>query len=355
MSLEGKLKDFGIADILQLLAQQQKTGILLVERQTESAEIYFFNGQVIETRSSRHSDRLGEMLVRGGYVTRQQVEAALDRQGDTFDYLGGILVRDELIQHDVLQQALLTQMFETFFDILQWRDGQYKFIPEKFKKKGVLENIPGIQSILLDVLRMIDEWPEIAKVIHSFDMLFVLNEGHSPDDIEIDELPVYQLIDGKRSVQEIVDGSLMGRYAACKILVELLQDGIIKPAGRKTFGVPEKSHTVLDILFGPAAYALLLVVCLAVSLYAPSGFPASILPSAFRDGHRPHAIDLYGIIIQQRRIAYGLEAFYFQHAAYPRSLSELINAGLIPAGLPTDIFSYASDSGRYELRHKDTQ
>ncbi len=77
MSLEGKLKDFGIADILQLLAQQQKSGLLLVERTSESAEIYFLNGLVIETRSSQHSDRLGEMLIRGGYVTREQVNAAL--------------------------------------------------------------------------------------------------------------------------------------------------------------------------------------------------------------------------------------------------------------------------------------
>ena len=97
MSLEGKLKDFGIADILQLLAQQQKSGILLVERTGESAEIYFLNGLVIETRSSQHSDRLGEMLIRGGYVTREQVDAALAHQGDTFDYLGKILVRDGLL------------------------------------------------------------------------------------------------------------------------------------------------------------------------------------------------------------------------------------------------------------------
>ena len=88
MSLEGKLKDFGIADILQLLAQQQKTGLLLVERKTESAEIYFLNGLVIETRSSQHSDRLGEMLIRGGYINRQQVDAALAHQDDAFDFLG---------------------------------------------------------------------------------------------------------------------------------------------------------------------------------------------------------------------------------------------------------------------------
>jgi len=349
MSLEGKLKDFGIADILQLLAQQQKTGILLVERQADSAEIYFLKGLVIETRSSQHSDRLGEMLIRGGYVTRQQVEAALDRQGDTFDYLGGMLVRDGLIQNEVLQQALLTQMFETFFDILQWRDGQYRFITDKFKKEGVLENIPGIQSLLLDVLRMIDEWPGIAKHIPSFDMIFELTEGHTPDDIEIDELPVYQLIDGRRSVQEVVDGSLLGRYAACKILVELLQDGIIKPAGRKVAGPQEKRHNIFDFILGPGAYALLAGLLITVSLYLPTGFPSSILPIVFSHEQSLRSMAFYGAHMRCQRFRYGVEAFYCMNSRYPQSLAELVATGLVPAGVRTDVFSYAEHGTRYEL------
>ena len=301
MSLEGKLKDFGIADILQLLAQQQKTGMLLVERKTESAEIYFLNGLVIETRSSQHSDRLGEMLIRGGYITRQQVDAALAHQDDTFDFLGKILVRDGLLQREVLQQALLTQTIETFFDILQWRDGHYKFITEKFKKGGVLENIPGVQSILLDVLRMIDEWPEIQKIIPSFETVFELKEGHTPDDIEIDELPVYQLIDGRRSVQEIVDGSLQGRCAACKILAELLHDGIIKQATSKEIGAPEQYHSMIDTIFGPGAYVLLILTIFG-AFFLPTEFPSSILPMVFRQNRMESPVDLYRVTLDQQII-----------------------------------------------------
>ncbi len=347
MSLEGKLKDFGIADILQLLAQQQKTGILLVERRNESAEIYFLNGLVIETRSSQHTDRLGEMLIRGGYVTRQQVEAALDRQGDTFDYLGRLLVRDGLIQHEVLQQALQTQMLETFFDILQWRDGQYRFITDKFKKEGVLDSIPGIQSILLDVLRMIDEWPAIAKVIPSFEMVFTVAEGHSPDDIEIDELPVYQLIDGRRSVQEIIDGSLLGRYAACKILAELLQDGIIRHAGRRETGPQTKRISPVSIVFGSGAYALLAVLLIA-AFALPTGFPATVLPIAFSRPHQDLTVE-YVDRMHLRRITWGLEAFYLQNGRYPGTLSELADAGLIPARMVSESTRYSVVGSYYQL------
>jgi len=348
MSLEGKLKDFGIADILQLLAQQQKTGILLVERQTESAEIYFLNGLVIETRSSQHTDRLGEMLIRGGYVTRQQVTTALDRQGDTFDYLGKLLVRDGLIQHEVLQQALKTQMLETFFDILQWRDGQYRFITDKFKKEGALDTIPGIQSILLDVLRMIDEWPAIVKAIPSFEMVFTLADGHTPDDIEIDELPVYQLIDGRRSVQEIVDGSLMGRYAACKLLAELLQDGIIRHAGRKETSRQSRRLSLAAIVFGPGAYVLLAAL-LVLATILPTGFPATALPLLFSSSDQTRFVDSCVEQMHMRRITFGLEAFYLKNNHYPLALSELADNGFVPACMLPESIRYSADGLHYRL------
>jgi len=349
MSLEGKLKDFGIADILQLLAQQQKSGILLVERTSESAEIYFLNGLVIETRSSQHSDRLGEMLIRGGYVTREQVDAALAHQGDTFDYLGKILVRDGLLHPEVLQQALLTQTIETFFDILQWRDGHYRFITDKFKKEGVLKNIPGIQSILLDVLRMIDEWPQIQKIIPSLELIFELAEGHTPDDIEIDELPVYQLIDGKRCVQEVVDGSLLGRYAACKIMAELVQDGIIKLGASRPKRPPEQYRSFRDIFLGPGAYVLLLSILLIIALYLPTGFPTSILPIVSTQNQKQSHIDSYFLWIEQQRVRYSLEAFYCKNARYPISLMELVNTGLISTDMLSANLRYVNHGRYYSL------
>ncbi len=348
MSLEGKLKDFGIADILQLLAQQQKTGTLLVERASESAEIYFLNGSVIETRSSQHTDRLGEMLLRGGYVTRQQIDSALDHQGDSFEYLGKILVRDGLIQQEVLQQAVLTQTIETFFDILQWLDGQYRFITDKFKKEGVLKNIPGVQSILLDVLRMIDEWPEILKVIPSLELIFELIEGHASDDIELDELPVYQLIDGRRTVQEIVDGSLLGRYAACTILVELLQDGIIKLGASKATLAPEQYSSIIDRVLGPGVY-LLLPLFLMAALFLPTGFPSSIMPAVVGHNYSQSHLAACFDSLDLQRTQYALEAFYCKKAQYPQSLMELVSSGLISADGISETVHYVKKRMHYEL------
>ena len=47
MALEGTIKDFGLADILQLIGIQRKTGILVLEREGENVELKFLDGNVV--------------------------------------------------------------------------------------------------------------------------------------------------------------------------------------------------------------------------------------------------------------------------------------------------------------------
>ena len=44
MALRGTLKDFGIADILQLIGHQQKTGTLSVKNRDQEVQIHFLDG-----------------------------------------------------------------------------------------------------------------------------------------------------------------------------------------------------------------------------------------------------------------------------------------------------------------------
>ena len=196
---------------------------------------------------------------------------------------------------------------------------------------------------------MIDEWPQIQKVIPSLELIFELAEGHTPDDIEIDELPVYQLIDGRRCVQEIVDGSLLGRYAACKIMAELVQDGIIKLGASRPKSTPEQYRSFRDIFLGPGAYVLLLSTLLIVALYLPTGFPSSILPIVSSQNQKQSHIDTYFLWIEQQRVRYSLEAFYCKNGRYPLSLMELVNTGLISTDMLSASLRYVNHGRYYSL------
>ncbi|RMD78699.1 MAG: DUF4388 domain-containing protein, partial [Lentisphaerae bacterium] len=93
MALQGSFQDFGLPDIFQLISLQRKTGILTVRSEHEVIRIVFYQGHIIEADSEprRFEDRLGQVLVRTGQITQEQLDQALEQQRKTLKRLGLVL------------------------------------------------------------------------------------------------------------------------------------------------------------------------------------------------------------------------------------------------------------------------
>src|SRR5256884_9851307 len=87
MALSGTLKDFGIADILQLIGHQTKTGRLTLKTGADEVEVFFVDGNVVfaseKARDSR--DLLGSLLLRAELVSKERLDEALAIQQRTLN------------------------------------------------------------------------------------------------------------------------------------------------------------------------------------------------------------------------------------------------------------------------------
>ena len=348
MALEGTIEEFGVADILQLAAQQQKSGVLLVQKGDEQAEVFFLDGEIAETRSTHPRIRhpLGEMLVRARLLSEDGLKRVLEKQRNSYEYLGQILVREGLINRENLERAILAQIYETFYDILQWRKGTYRFIPQKVTVDHGLSPMLSLQSILLDVLRMIDEWPDIEKTISSFSVVFRPAAEKIPGDLDDEELLVYNLVDGTNTVREIVDQSLMGRFTACKVLAGLFDRGCIAPASagpsrKKAPRGPSYRQAVR------AASCLGLAAVLAALLFLPTGFPGTALPLLDPAAQGRQYFDGFLTTSISRKLETALEMYRFQKGTYPGDVAELAAAGILDGD---DVQSCADRSISYSLQ-----
>src|SRR5687767_12400830 len=94
MALKGTLKDFGIADIFQLIGQQGKTGVLHLKSKDEEVHISFHEGNVVRAEhvGRKKKDLLGHMLLRADLITEKQLEEALEEQKRTLKRLGDVLI-----------------------------------------------------------------------------------------------------------------------------------------------------------------------------------------------------------------------------------------------------------------------
>jgi hypothetical protein len=174
MALKGTLKDFGIADIFQLISHQSKTGVLHLHSKNKEVRISFVNGDVVRAESTtrKKRDLLGAMLVCAEAISEAQLEQALEIQKRTLKRLGHILIERGFLQKEELKQFTHLQTTETVYKLFNWETGTYAFEAEEVAyDKETVEPIRS-ENVLMEGFRMVDEWPMIRKKITSYEMSF---------------------------------------------------------------------------------------------------------------------------------------------------------------------------------------
>ena len=76
MALEGDLSIFRLPDILQVIAQQQKTGILTVQGESDILAVSFHQGKVVAADALNQSfeEMLGEVLASQGVISPERFQ-----------------------------------------------------------------------------------------------------------------------------------------------------------------------------------------------------------------------------------------------------------------------------------------
>jgi hypothetical protein len=246
MALVGNLRDFSLADFLYLVDRGYKTGRLTVKRADDAATLYFEKGKLVyATQYSRH-ERLGEMLVRMGRITEEQRDHALQLQQGPYagKPLGSVLVELGYISEEELLRHVRTQLEETVYRLFTWPDGEFRFdagalvAPEE-----VLINITlGVENIIMEGVRRIDEWSRIRDRIPSTDMVvkFVDQPSEKAKGVNLtpDEWRVFARINGKDSIISIAERTGLGEFDVCRIVYGFISAGLVEVVKEKAIPPP---------------------------------------------------------------------------------------------------------------------
>jgi tetratricopeptide (TPR) repeat protein len=235
MAIEGSLQDVALPDICQLLSMGMKTGCLSLTDRSNFGYIYFAKGRVTHASVLNRPDRLGELLVRNGIISRADLSAAMQAQGhEKGQRLGELLVRRGALTQEQLQRFISLQIEEAVYHLFTWNQGSFHFDPDQAPDPGLfLVNI-NADALLMEGARRVDEWSLIEKKIPSMDLVFAVVK-QPPADVELtkQEQKLLPLIDGHRTVEEIVLECGMVEFEAAKALFGLIQPGFVERAGQR--------------------------------------------------------------------------------------------------------------------------
>ncbi len=234
MAIEGPLRELALSDVFQLLDLSRKTGTLTVSNESRSlpAVVKFDRGGVIGAQLGDTADRLGHLLLRAGKVTERHVEAArLIQARVPGKQLGAILVEEGAVSPQDVARQLRFQIQEAVFELMQWKDGYFRFEEGLPPQPGPVSVRVPTESLLMEAARRIDEWSTIESKIP--DMGVVPALVHEPgDDAVLDlhpsEWEVLAEIDGTRSLKEIAGALGRGDFEVAKIVWGLVSTGVVE-------------------------------------------------------------------------------------------------------------------------------
>lgn len=240
MGLEGSIEDFGLADILQLLYFQKKTGLLNVEGRLGRIKIYFHSGNIVaaESKKKLEDKRLGKILVKKGYITEEQLIDALEQKKTSKEKIGSILINRGFVSKEHIQEIISTQLTEIVVQLFNWKKGSYDFKPQKIQIDKDLDIKVDTQHLLMDGLRIVDELSVIEGKV-TLDTVFK-ETNKKGIDLSPDEGKIMEQVDGENDVSAIIEISGLDDFEVSKTLVSLLEKGAIEPVEQKEFVVKTK-------------------------------------------------------------------------------------------------------------------
>ena len=148
----GELDSFGLFDVLELLRARRKTGSLVVSAPAGLGTLRLERGLVIGGSAPRLRG-FGEVLLRRGLVTREQLGRARSTERDATS-LAAALLRERQIEEAPLSDVLFKMTLHIISQMGQWQQGVFSFYP------GPDTGFPigfNVQQIALELARLEDE------------------------------------------------------------------------------------------------------------------------------------------------------------------------------------------------------
>ena len=190
----GSLSEIGIVDIIQTIDLSKKKGVVHLAHDGETGAIYFEDGDIVDAE-----------------LAQQEGEDAVYR---------------------------MMRWSEGFFDI--------DFRPIRREKKISV----GVQQLLMEGLRRLDEWNRILEQLPPMATIFNVDVLELID--RLDEIPdevngLVALFDGQRSLEEVVSNDIFTDLDTLRIVSKLIFFGVLIEHEQKTRAVerPEDDEVVI--------------------------------------------------------------------------------------------------------------
>jgi hypothetical protein len=229
MKLEGSLDAFSLPDVFQLLSFTKKSGGLHLAHDGSDGVVYFAGGQISGASADSSRQPLARRLVGSGTLTdealAEAVRVALSGEG------AGVvraLLDQGAVDAELLRVAAGDQSVDAVFDLLRWQNGDFAFVMDETNPDDVGVSM-SVEAVLADAEARRASWDSVSEVVPSPQAVLAMPVVLPADpQVSREEWSLLALVDGRRTVTELVDLTGSGQYAVVSTLAALVTRGLLE-------------------------------------------------------------------------------------------------------------------------------
>jgi hypothetical protein len=224
--LQGDLSRIQLPDVLSFVSMIRGSGKLVLSHDDLERTIHWKDGEIVFATSNSNEHSLGQFLLRNGKITQEQYEeskrrvTAQTRHGKLLVQMGALSPKD-------LWWGVKHQVLDILYGLFGWKGGSFTFLDstDELANERIVLSI-NTSSVIMEGIRRLDEYARIKEKITGPEMVFVKVPGAVPDfgefDMAASEIEVYNNIDGKLTIRELIGKSELTEFEVTRILFQLL-------------------------------------------------------------------------------------------------------------------------------------
>ena len=227
MAIRGSLTEFSVPELMQLLALQQKTGILTFTHPKGSTHVLFFwKGRVLAAADRRRSGR-HECLSHAypnQLLTQDQVESVENIHTSTGQDIFTVLLASGAVGRDRLTEEMRRYTQRVADELVSWSNGAYDFAPCDEKSLPV-HGLPihmNPEELVLESMRRADELATMKESMFAPDVALARIPDAPPGPLPRECTIVLKLLDQPRTILEVCQLSPLGDFLTYEAISELL-------------------------------------------------------------------------------------------------------------------------------------
>jgi Domain of unknown function (DUF4388) len=232
MGIVGNLRTMQLEELLQWLSQSKKSGTLEIDSGKVEKRIYFKDGRILSSSSSKPEEYLGHFLVSHGLITEIELSKAIELQEKTRTLLGKILVTTGALRENDLHRMLRFKAEESIYDIFSWTEADFRFHDDLLPESAMVPMSLDVTAIVMEGVQRVDEWRRIRQLIPTQEAIPVSLRELDLENARPGERRILELVDDQRTVEEIRVQTHSSEFHVCRVLFEQHLAGhlkIVKP------------------------------------------------------------------------------------------------------------------------------